>query len=226
MVLAVWPLPSVADAVTVQVPWDPGAVNVPSLPIEPQVAVHVEGMVAVKRTVPLIATLGLCGEIVRIVPPTPERETAWEPLDAESVKVRLAARAPEAVGLNATLTEQLPATDSVAPQVVPETTKSEGFAPVIPMLPMVRREVLPLENTTVCGAVALPNSTLLKAMLAGLGPTMPVVERPETVIVCGLLLSESLKFNIALRLPVAVGPKTMLAVQLADGASVAPQVLL
>jgi hypothetical protein len=35
-----------------------------------------------------------------------------------------------------------------------------------------------------------------------------------------------LKFNVAVRVPVAVGPKITFAVQLADGASVVPQVLL
>jgi hypothetical protein len=39
-------------------------------------------------------------------------------------------------------------------------------------------------------------------------------------------LPESLKFKVALRVPVAVGPKTRFTVQVAEAASVEPQVLL
>ena len=67
---------------------------------------------------------------------------------------------------------------------------------------------------------------LPKAMLDGLTATAPLVPKPETDTVCGLLLSESAKFNVAVRVPVAVGPKMMFAVQLAPAARVTPQVLL
>lgn len=67
----------------------------------------------------------------------------------------------------------------------------------------------------------LPN-----AMLVGLAATTPLVPRPERATVCGLLPSESVKFKVAVRVPVAVGPKRMFAVQLAPAASVVPQVLL
>lgn len=55
---------------------------------------------------------------------------------------------------------------------------------------------------------------------------IPLVAKPESAIVCGLLVSESLKFNVAVRVPSAVGPKTMLAVQLDAGAIVLPHVVL
>lgn len=75
-------------------------------------------------------------------------------------------------------------------------------------------------------AVELPTSALPKARLDGLAATTPVVPRPEMDTVCGLLVSESAKFNVAVRVPVAVGPKTMFAVQFAPAVRVAPQVLL
>src|SRR5579862_3746454 len=63
-------------------------------------------------------------------------------------------------------------------------------------------------------------------MLEGLAATTPLVPRPESATLCGLLLSESLKFNVAVRVPLAVGPNTTFAVQLAPAASVVLQVLL
>ena len=63
-------------------------------------------------------------------------------------------------------------------------------------------------------------------MLEGLAAITPLVPRPDSETICGLLVSESAKFSVAVRVPVAVGPKRMLAVQLAPAASVAPQVLL
>ena len=49
---------------------------------------------------------------------------------------------------------------------------------------------------------------------------------PETATDCGLPLAESVNRRIALRAPAAVGAKMTFAVQLADAASVGPQVLL
>ena len=74
-VLAVCPLPSVALAVTVHDPCTVGAVNVPSLAMEPQVEVHVEGKADVKWTVPLAAMLAFKGAMVRSVPPMPDTAT-------------------------------------------------------------------------------------------------------------------------------------------------------
>ena len=70
-----------------------------------------------------------------------------------------------------------------------------------------------------------PTAVLAKVRLPGLAET-PLAPRPETATVCGLLPSESLKLSVAVRVPVAVGPKMILAVQLAPAASVEPHVLL
>src|SRR5215469_13081597 len=91
---------------------------------------------------------------------------------------------------------------------------------------IVMADVLPFERVTETGAVLVPSGDPPKETLAGLAVTTPLVPRPERTTVCGLLLSESLKFRTAVRVPVAVGPKRMFAVQLVAAASDAPQVVL
>jgi hypothetical protein len=128
--------------------------------------------------------------------------------------------------LKNTLAEQLPFTDRLLPQVLDARMKSDAFGPLMATPLMVMSEVFPLDRVTLCDAVLDPRAALPKEILAGLAATTPLVPKPETAMVCGLLLSESLKFKIAARVPVAVGAKMMFALQLAAGARVAPQVLL
>jgi hypothetical protein len=49
---------------------------------------------------------------------------------------------------------------------------------------------------------------------------------PESATDCGLLLAASVKFNVALRVPVAVGENVTLTVQLDKAARLVPQILL
>ena len=70
-----------------------------------------------------------------------------------------------------------------------------------------------------------PTLVLEKVRLVGLAATPPL-PMPVSATVCGLLPSESLKLRVAVRVPVAVGPKRILAVQLAPAASAEPHVLL
>jgi hypothetical protein len=69
----------------------------------------------------------------------------------------------------------------------------------------------------------LPN-----AKLDGLAATIAVeaVPNPESGAFCGLLLAESVKLKVAVRVPVDSGLKWMVTVQLALAARVDPQVLL
>jgi hypothetical protein len=53
-----------------------------------------------------------------------------------------------------------------------------------------------------------------------------VTTEPESATVCGLPVPASTKFNVAVRVPDAVGLNTTDAVQLADAATLAPQVLV
>jgi hypothetical protein len=57
-------------------------------------------------------------------------------------------------------------------------------------------------------------------------PPDPPVAPPERETFCGLVPSESLKFKVAVRVPLAVGANKTFTVQLADAASEVPHVLL
>ena len=51
-----------------------------------------------------------------------------------------------------------------------------------------------------------------------------VTTDPERATVCGLFVAESVKLNVAVRVPVAVGLNTTDAVQFPDAARLVPQV--
>ena len=176
------------------------------------------------------AQLMLVGEAVvfpAAVRPVPASATVCGLLVAVSVNVRVAVRVPAAVGLNTTLAEQLAEAARPEPQFVPETEKSEEFAPLMAMLLMVIDEPAPLVRVTVCGALLEATAVLANERLAGdtdaaLELAAPV---PESDSDCGLLLAESMKLRIALRVPAALGLNTTLAEQLAAAARLAPHVL-
>lgn len=81
-------------------------------------------------------------------------------MEAESVKLRVALRAPTAVGLNTIVAEQLAETARLAPQVFAETAKSPAFAPVTAMLLMLRAELSPFVSETDCDALLEPTDVL------------------------------------------------------------------
>lgn len=164
--------------------------------------------------------------VAGVVPPTPESATICGLPGAESVKFRLAVRVPEALGLNTSVAEQLAPTERLAPHVLPDTTKSNGLVPVTATPLIVMGDVFPLFSVTDWDAALVPTAVLPKVIDAGLAATTPLVPSPERAIVCGLSPSESWKLRMAVRVPVAVGPNTMFAVQLAPCARVVPQVLL
>jgi len=64
--------------------------------------------------------------------------------------------------------------------------------------------------------------------LDGLAVTLPVaaVPNPESATFCGLLLAESLKLNVAVRVPADSGLNRIVTVQLAAAARLEPHVLL
>ena len=122
--------------------------------------------------------------------------------------------------------EQVPATDRLVPHVVLVRTKSDAFTPVTAMPLIVMGDVLPFDKLTETAAELVPSGVPPNEMVDGLAATTPLVPRPERAMVCGLLLSESLKSRTAVRVPVEVGPNIMFAVQLAPAVRVAPHVLL
>jgi hypothetical protein len=92
---------------------------------------------------------------------------------------------------------------------------------------LIASDVLPpLVRVADCGALVDPTLTEPKARLVGLAVMVFEAEVPVPVSVtcCGLVLSLSVNVRVAARPPVAVGAKMMFAVQLAEAASVAPQV--
>jgi hypothetical protein len=121
---------------------------------------------------------------------------------AESVKVRVAERVPAAEGLNTTLTEQVALTARLAPQALLEIVKSAEV-----------------------DRAALLEPTFMEPNARDVGETeAPTVPRPESATVCGLPVPVSLKFRVAVRVPVVVGAKTTLTVQLLDARRLVPQV--
>jgi len=155
----------------------------------------------------------------------PESATACGLLLAVSVKVRLATRVPAASGLNTTLTEQLAETARLVPQVLLEIVKSAEFVPVTEMLLSEMEAPLSFFKEVDNAALLEPTFTAPNERADGvaLAPDVPV---PDSVTVCGLPLPVSLKLRVAVRLPVVVGAKTILTVQLADAPKLVPQVFV
>jgi hypothetical protein len=169
---------------------------------------------------------GLTVRVLVADAPAPESATACGLLVAVSVNVRVAARLPEAEGLNTILAEHEPAGEILVPQVLLEMEKSPEFVPVIAMLLMESSVLPPLDKETDCAELLEPTLTVAKESAAGLAVRVLVaaVPVPESVTVCGLPLAESSKLSVAVLLPVVVGAKTTFTVQLADAARLFPQV--
>ena len=116
------------------------------LPIVPQLAVQLDGALAVNCNVLLTATVGFRGEIVSVEEvPLPESATTCGLFAAESVKLRVALRVPQAVGLNTTEATQLADAARLVPQVLLLRLKSGALVPVIAMLLIV------IEELSACG---------------------------------------------------------------------------
>jgi hypothetical protein len=81
-------------------------------------------------------------------------------LAAVSEMVSVALRAPDVVGLNATVTVQLAEAPRLAPQVLDEMLKSPGFVPVMATLLIVIEELPPFFSVVVCVALEEPTFTV------------------------------------------------------------------
>lgn len=162
-----------------------------------------------------------------VAAPVPVSATDCGILVAESVNDSLAVRVPAAVGLNTTEAVQLVAAARLVPHVLVEMVKSAALVPEIATLLIVTGVVRPLLNVADWALLADPTARLANVSDAGLAVTLPLaaVPVPDKATVCGLPVAESLKSSVAVLLPVVVGAKTMLAVQLADAARLVPHVL-
>lgn len=90
-------------------------------------------------------------------------------------------------------------------------------------------EVVPLlVRVTALAAPLPPTATDAQLSDVGLTDALPpeVLDgaEPESATVCGLGLAESLKFKVAVLVPLTVGAKMIFTVQVADAARLDPQV--
>lgn len=139
----------------------------------------------------------------------------------------MAARDPLTLGLSVSEMVQLEDAARLDPQVLLEMTKSPGSAPVTAMLLRVIAELAPLLSVAVCAELDEPTFTDPKDSEVGLmvtDPLAPPDANPDNPTVCGVGLAESLKFKVAVRVPLVFGAKVMFAVQLAFAARDGPQV--
>ena len=152
--------------------------------------------------------------------PVPDKATVCDPVLVLSKTVSVADLAPDALGLNVTVTRHVPLTAIVpdAGQVLDVlSVKSAAFAPVIVMLLMLSATVV-LVSVSVEDFAALvdPTATVPKFSVAGsnvavgVPPPLPV---PESATVCdpALVLSETV--SVADLAPDAVGLKVMVTRQ-------------
>lgn len=106
--------------------------------------------------------------------------------------------------------------------------KSPALAPLMD-LPVIAMADEPLFlRETMRELLVWPTTMLPKPTFDGLAvavPTVRLAPTPERATVWGLFAALSLKLRVAVRVPVAVGAKAMLTVQLDEAARVEPQVL-
>ena len=81
-------------------------------------------------------------------------------------------------------------------------------------------------NVTLWAALVVPTTWLAKVRLAGDSPAAGAIPLPLRAAVCGLSLALSVTDRVPLRVPVAVGVKLTLILQLAPAARLAPQLLV
>ena len=162
----------------------------------------------------------LVGESFAVVP-IPLSDTCCGLPEALSVTLSTALRVPLAVGLKLTLIVQLALAASELPQVC-VWEKSVALVPVI-AIPVIVSEVVPtFVSVTVFGPLVTPMATVPKLKLVG--ESFAVVPIPLSGTCCGLPEALSVTLRAALRVPLAVGLKVTLIVQLAAAASELPQV--
>ncbi len=137
---------------------------------------------------------------------------------AESVTAKLPVRVPVAVGLKATEIPQLAPAASVDPQPFEIVKSPEAVTEVIDTADAVL-----LLRVTFCAALVVPTVWLAKVRLEGESVTEPpVVLPPVPVRVATSLPADVAMVRVPLNVPVDVGLKTTLVVQLAPAGSVVP----
>ena len=111
--------------------------------------------------------VGFWGEIVKAAVPRPDSTTVCGLLAAPSLKLRVAARVPPAVGVKTTEAEQLAEAARLPPQVMAETEKSVAFGPLMATLPIVNGVTSLLVSVAACGALLDPTAVAANERLEG-----------------------------------------------------------
>ena len=81
-------------------------------------------------------------------------------------------------------------------------------------------------NVTVWAGLVVPTSWLAKVRLAGDSPAAGATPLPLKATVCGLALASSVTDRVPFRVPVAVGVKLTLILQLVPAFKLEPQLLV
>jgi hypothetical protein len=153
--------------------------------------------------------------------PVPVRLTVWG-LPAElSATLSNAERLPLAVGVKVMLNVQLDPAGSEVPQLL-VWAKSLGLVPVIVTPEMLRAPVPALFNVAVPATLVVPTGWLPRKRLAGARPAAGTVPATPTPLRLTLLRPPQplvAMLSVAKRVPVELGLKVRLIVQLAPGAS-------
>jgi hypothetical protein len=139
--------------------------------------------------------------------PVPVKPTACGLPPPSSLNSTDALRAPVAVGVKVTFTEQLSPTPKVLPHVV-VSEKSPAFVPAIAISQMCIVALPSFLSVTVMGVLLVPTDWLLKLRLVGVRLTP--VPTPVRITVWGLPPALSLMLIEALRGPGPVGLKVTL----------------
>ncbi len=144
------------------------------------------------------------------------------PLKVLSVTVRVAERAPVAVGEKVTLTLQVAsgATEPEVGQVLVEKEKSPALAPLRAMLEMFRVTVVLVSvRTEVLAGLVVPITTVPKLCEAGTRVAVavppPLVPVPLRATVCDPPVALSVTVSVAERVPAAPGVKVTETMQVA-----------
>jgi hypothetical protein len=173
----------------------------------------------------LLNVRGVVGTLATGALPVPMRFTVCGLPWALSAMLTAAVRLPMAAGVNVTLIVQLPFTATVLPQVL-VTVKSLGFAPVVPMLVMVKLTFPVLVRVTDCAALVVPRFWLVKVRVPAEKLTAAPLPVPVRTTVCGLLARLSAMLIEDVRVPGAVGVNCTIIVQVAFCANELPQPLV
>jgi hypothetical protein len=118
--------------------------------------------------------------------------------------------------------------EAVVPPVVAVAVTWQDWAVAGAVYNPVLLPIVPQVAVQVAPALAVNCTVPLTVTVGFVGEMVSVVvpPAPESETFCGLFVAESVKLNVAVRVPVAVGLKTMDAVQFAEAARLVPQVLL